>query len=637
MKSRTGRWFLVILLILAAGGALACAKKPEAPAVEEKAALEKAPAEAAGEAAGLTASAFELKMRVLEGAREKAPVLRRPVTSSYLNFMDFSNYELEEDVQAEQQIRKVYSLKDVSLLTEATLSWMKGGKADKAFHMFRLNGQEYAVFVTPGKLAERNRFRIEVFEQRAAGKESLLDTEFALPDKTAAVFGFETSEFKPYFITLRVTQWVGGPEAAGGGEVAGGVVGGVLKTGGSDRVKPPRLVTDVQPVYPEAARKARVEGVVIMEATTDTYGRVVSVKVLRSIPLLDQAAVDAVRQWVYEPMVINGKPRPVVFTVTMRFRLDDEKKPQVSVSGGGAVGGVEGGVEGGVVGAQDIKKFEGDAVRAVGEVKPPKLVKMIKPVYPKIARQGRVEGTVIVEAKADEQGNVIDARILRSIPLLDQAALEAVKQWKYEPMVIDGKPHKVVFTVTVRFVLDELEKRAYTKFAEGAVKAEGDIKPPVLIKEVAPVYPEVARLAEVEGVVILGVKADEEGKIKDVIVLRSIPLLDQAAIDAVKQWVYEPKVIDGKAVSVVFTVTVRFQLKEYFIRPGDMLVIDANGLPDLKYSGIVSTEGTIDYPLLGDIKVAKLSISEVEKILAQGLKTFLKEPKVTVTRKPAGR
>jgi protein TonB len=99
------------------------------------------------------------------------------------------------------------------------------------------------------------------------------------------------------------------------------------------------------------------------------------------------------------------------------------------------------------------------------------------------------------------------------------------------------------------------------KFAQGAVRAENDIKPPKLIKEVAPVYPEVARVAVIEGVVILGVKTDEAGKVKDVIVLRSIPLLDQAAIDAVRQWVYEPMIIDGKAVPVVFTVTVRFQLK----------------------------------------------------------------------------
>ncbi len=59
----------------------------------------------------------------------------------------------------------------------------------------------------------------------------------------------------------------------------------------------------------------------IIEAVTDMYGRVSSVKVLRSIPLLDQAAIDAVRQWVYEPMVINGRPRGVIFTVTVTFKL----------------------------------------------------------------------------------------------------------------------------------------------------------------------------------------------------------------------------------------------------------------------------------------------------------------------------
>jgi periplasmic protein TonB len=111
-------------------------------------------------------------------------------------------------------------------------------------------------------------------------------------------------------------------------------------------------------------------------------------------------------------------------------------------------------------------------------------------------------------------------------------------------------------------MLDEGEKgKAVDKFAQGAVKAEGYVEPPKLLQSVDPVYPEVARTAMVQGVVILSVKTDEKGHVADVMVLRSIPLLDQAAIDAVRQWVYEPKIIDGKAVSVVFTVTVRFQLK----------------------------------------------------------------------------
>jgi len=169
---------------------------------------------------------------------------------------------------------------------------------------------------------------------------------------------------------------------------------------------------------------------------------------------------------------------------------------------------------------------------------------------------------VILEVKTDEEGNVVDARVLRSIPVLDQAAIDAVKQWKYEPLIIDGKAHKVVFTVTVRFVLDEgIKKDVIKKFVQGAVKAEGDIQPPKIVKEVAPVYPEAARVAGVQGVVILSVKTDETGKVADTMVLRSIPLLDQAAIDAVRQWVYEPFLQDGKPVPIVFTVTVRFQLQ----------------------------------------------------------------------------
>jgi protein TonB len=93
----------------------------------------------------------------------------------------------------------------------------------------------------------------------------------------------------------------------------------VLRAAGD--VKPPKLVRKIEPEYPEIARQARVEGVVIIEATTDVYGRVTGVRVLRSLPLLDAAAVDAVRQWVYEPLVINGRPRAVTFTVTVRFVL----------------------------------------------------------------------------------------------------------------------------------------------------------------------------------------------------------------------------------------------------------------------------------------------------------------------------
>ncbi|MCX6568214.1 MAG: energy transducer TonB [Candidatus Aminicenantes bacterium] len=102
-------------------------------------------------------------------------------------------------------------------------------------------------------------------------------------------------------------------------DLVGAPVEPVVRAAGE--IKAPRLVRRVEPDYPEIARQARVEGVVILEATTDVFGRVTGVRVLRSLSLLDEAAIDAVRQWIYEPMVINGRPRAVTFTVTVRFVL----------------------------------------------------------------------------------------------------------------------------------------------------------------------------------------------------------------------------------------------------------------------------------------------------------------------------
>jgi protein TonB len=81
----------------------------------------------------------------------------------------------------------------------------------------------------------------------------------------------------------------------------------------------------VAPVYPDLAVKARVEGLVILEAQVDTRGRVVEVNVLRGNPLLTDAAVAAVRQWVYTPTLINGVPVPVVMAVTVTFRLTEAR------------------------------------------------------------------------------------------------------------------------------------------------------------------------------------------------------------------------------------------------------------------------------------------------------------------------
>ena len=86
-------------------------------------------------------------------------------------------------------------------------------------------------------------------------------------------------------------------------------------------LEPPQKTRDVRPVYPPIAQSARVQGIVIIEATIGPDGIVKDAKVLRSIPLLDSSALDAVRQWVFTPTLLNGVPVPVIMTVTVQFTL----------------------------------------------------------------------------------------------------------------------------------------------------------------------------------------------------------------------------------------------------------------------------------------------------------------------------
>jgi protein TonB len=121
----------------------------------------------------------------------------------------------------------------------------------------------------------------------------------------------------------------GGVEGGVPGGVVGGVIGGLpdappppakpVRVGGD--VREPRKILDAAPAYPDLALKAHVEGIVIIEATIDVRGRVADAKVLRGVPMLDEAALEAVRKWVYTPTLLSGVPTPVIMTVTVNFRL----------------------------------------------------------------------------------------------------------------------------------------------------------------------------------------------------------------------------------------------------------------------------------------------------------------------------
>ena len=116
-----------------------------------------------------------------------------------------------------------------------------------------------------------------------------------------------------------------GADLSATGSASGPVDGGAteerapVRIGGA--IREPRKLKHVSPAYPDIARQARVQGVVILECTIGPDGRITDVAVLRGIPLLDAAAVEAVKQWVYAPTLVDGVPARVIVTVTVNFKL----------------------------------------------------------------------------------------------------------------------------------------------------------------------------------------------------------------------------------------------------------------------------------------------------------------------------
>jgi protein TonB len=133
--------------------------------------------------------------------------------------------------------------------------------------------------------------------------------------------------------------------------------------------------------------------------------------------------------------------------------------PAVERSGDGVVTGIANGVGADIVGVPDAPPAPPPPAKPAGPARvhdgiraPEKIVNII-PVYPPLARKAGVKGIVILEAIIDAAGSVTSARVLRGHTLLDQAALDAVQQWKFTPAMLNGEAIPVVITVTVNFTL----------------------------------------------------------------------------------------------------------------------------------------------------------------------------------------
>lgn len=154
---------------------------------------------------------------------------------------------------------------------------------------------------------------------------------------------------------------------------------------------------------------------------------------------------------------INNDAPPAPIEAPATIAPETGRESSVAGVEGGVAGGVAGGVVGGVVGGVPSSGGASGPFRLGGggaaSIRAPRKIKEVKPVYPQSALPEQARGSVIIEAIIGTDGKVQDAKVLQSIPALDQAALEAVRQWEFAPSLLNGVPVAVIMTVVVNFAI----------------------------------------------------------------------------------------------------------------------------------------------------------------------------------------
>ena len=232
---------------------------------------------------------------------------------------------------------------------------------------------------------------------------------------------------------------------------------------------------------------------------------------------------------------------------------------------------------------------------AGSDVPEPRRIREAQADYPSRALIAGVTGTVIVEFLIDAKGNVREARAVKSVAELDEAAVKAVRKWKFEPARIGDKPTEVRSYASIRFgqtteliPSDQLAMAAFyyergllpqTHAALGAAIARsredrkrfdgylpvsagprGGVIAPVKTKDVRPSYPQGALSSRTQGTVIIECLIDTRGLLGRANVLSKPSVLDAAALNAVLQWEFSPATRNGAPIAVAMTSTVTFSL-----------------------------------------------------------------------------
>jgi TonB family protein len=255
--------------------------------------------------------------------------------------------------------------------------------------------------------------------------------------------------------TAPATQGDQSAQAAGDSKPARVKIGG--------RIEQATLIHMVQPVYPKEAKDAHISGTVVVKGVIEKDGSMQQVEYVSGPEELKQAAMDAVKQWQYKPTTLAGNPIEVDTTISLVFSLNkaEEGEPPSEAP---TTGGDSKSVAPNPTGVPDALNGPGPAppppphnvptrIRVGGAVQAANLVHQVLPIYPQEAKLEHISGTVTLHVIVARDGSIQTVEFVSGPDVLKKSAMDAVKQWRYSPTLLNGQPIEVDTKVAVVYSL----------------------------------------------------------------------------------------------------------------------------------------------------------------------------------------
>jgi TonB family protein len=303
--------------------------------------------------------------------------------------------------------------------------------------------------------------------------------------------------------------------------------------------------------YPVAARNRGVQGTVMVEATLDSSGGVSDAHVVSGPEELRKAALQSVLQWHFAGGAAGTKR-----TIGIAFQAPTETPGVVGGVAGGVPGGVQGGVLGGVIGSvpTNLSPAETAARLQAMDLEMRRRVELQE----RAAAQPRTVTKIEVVGLSDS----VRSELLARLPVHEGDTMDMQSMARIMSAVREFDEHLVTSTrsngteTTIRI------QAPYAPAPEGSAAVNTAAGGPTLVRKVNPAYPPLAKQARISGEVHLSAIIAADGTVKKLEVISGHPLLVPPALEAVKQWVYQPTLLNGNPVDVKTEITVTFTLSE---------------------------------------------------------------------------